>query len=113
MNAREETMDTLQTFSPSELKERFRALAAEWKTSRGHSSSINAWAKLPAYRAIIDLGASVIPLLLEELEGDPDHWFWALKEITGENPVTPDVRGNVVEMAKCWIQWGKAKGLAW
>jgi hypothetical protein len=92
------------------LEARFKSLVAQWKTARGHSSSINAWAQLPTYRAIVDIGAPVIPLLLQELEREADHWFWALKELTGENPVTPASRGNVAEMAKCWIQWGKEKG---
>ncbi len=97
----------------ADLQARFTKLVATWKAARGHSSSINAWVKLPAYRAIIDLGPAVVPLLLQELEREPDHWFWALKELSGENPVTAESRGNVVEMAKCWIQWGKAKGYRW
>jgi hypothetical protein len=103
-------MNTLAPLSPTDLRKRFQTLAADWKAARGHSSSINAWARLPAYREIIELGAAVIPLLLEELEREPDHWFWALKELTNENPVTPASRGNVTEMAKCWIEWGKQKG---
>lgn len=91
------------------LQVRFQEHVAEWKAARGHSSSINAWAKLPSYRAIIDLGAAAVPLLLQELEREPDHWFWALKEISGENPVTPESRGNVAAMAKCWVDWGKSK----
>jgi hypothetical protein len=55
----------------------------------------------------------VIPLLLRELQATPDHWFWALKELTGENPVTPASRGNVAAMAKCWLDWGKQKGYQW
>ena len=97
----------------TDLATRFHNLVAEWKAARGHVSSINAWARLPAYQAIIALGPEVIPLLLKELESSPDHWFWALKELTGENPVTPDSRGNISEMAKCWLAWGKNKGYQW
>lgn len=99
--------------SDDALKTRFNLLASQWKAARGFSSSVNAWARLPAYRAIIALGPAVVPLLLQELEKAPDHWFWALKELTNENPVTPDYRGNVAEMAKCWINWGKDKGYRW
>ncbi|MBI3822408.1 MAG: hypothetical protein HY289_06980 [Planctomycetes bacterium] len=106
-------MATVEKLSRVELIARFRDLVSQWKAARGHSSSINSWTKLPAYRAIVDLGPVVIPLLLRELEKEPDHWFWALKELTGENPVTPEARGNVVEMTKCWIEWGKAKGYRW
>lgn len=95
------------------LETRFKSLVAQWKKARGHSASINAWAKLPAYRSIIEIGPAVIPLLLRELERETDHWFWALKELTGENPVTAESRGNVAEMAKCWLQWGREKGYRW
>ena len=95
------------------LEATFHALVAEWKAARGHTSSINAWAKLPAYRAIIELGPPVIPLLLHELQTNPDHWFWALKELTGENPVTPQSRGILSAMAECWLDWGKEKGYRW
>src|SRR5438094_6368732 len=88
------------------LESAFQALAAEWKAARGHTSSINAWAKLPAYQAIIKLGPAVIPLLLRELETNPDHWFRALKELTGENPVPQESRADISEMARCWLAWG-------
>ncbi len=92
------------------LEVHFNTLVAEWKASRGHVASINKWVQLPAYQNIIRLGAAAIPLLLKELARSPDHWFWALRSITGENPVTSESRGNVIEMAKCWIQWGKEHG---
>src|SRR5205807_2397172 len=95
------------------LEATFRALVIEWKAARGHTSSINAWARLPAYRAIVALGEPVVPLLLRELETDPDHWFRALKEISGENPVPVESRANIPEMVQHWLAWGKAKGYRW
>jgi hypothetical protein len=41
----------------------------------------------PAYQRIIEMGQPVMPLIFRELEREPDHWFWALQSITGENPV--------------------------
>ena len=29
----------------------------------------------------------VVPLILAELEHEPDQWFWALEAITDEDPV--------------------------
>lgn len=95
------------------LESTFHALVAEWKAARGHTSSINTWAKLPAYQAIVELGPAVVPLLLRELESNPDHWFRALKEITGENPVPLDSRAEVSEMIRHWLAWGKEKGYRW
>ena len=68
---------------------------------------------LYAYQQIIGLGAPAIPLLLRELEREPDHWFWALKVLTGVNPVPQKSRGNIEEMAKHWVAWGKEQGYRW
>lgn len=97
---------------PSDIEARFLGLVAEWKASRGHLSSITRMSQLPAYRAIVAMGQAAVPLLLRELEQRPDHWFWALREITGENPVAPESRGNVAEMARHWLDWGENTGIA-
>jgi hypothetical protein len=65
----------------------------------------------PAYRAIIDLGWQVVPLLLRDLEREPVHWFEALRAITGEDPVPPESWGNVSTMAATWLAWGRDRGL--
>jgi hypothetical protein len=48
---------------------------------------------------------------LRELKKEPDHWFWALKAITGVDPVEPIQRGRVKEMAGAWLRWGKEQEL--
>jgi hypothetical protein len=65
----------------------------------------------PAYQQIIGLGNEAVPLLLRELKKEPDHWFWALKAITGVDPVEPTQRGRVKEMAGAWLRWGKEQEL--
>ena len=57
------------------------------------------------------MGTSVLPLILEELRDEPDHWFDALFEITGENPIPPGLRGDVAAMAQVWVNWAKRKEL--
>ncbi len=59
---------------------------------------------------IIGMGWPVVPLILEELEREPDQWFWALESITEENPVPPEASGRVRLMAQAWIEWGKQQG---
>jgi len=56
------------------------------------------------------MGKEVIPLILNDLKIDPDDWFWALTAITGENPVADNDAGNIEEMAKAWLKWGRKKG---
>lgn len=54
-----------------------------------------------------------VPLIVRELEREPDHWFVALSAITGVNPVKPEQRGRLQEMAQAWIIWGQANGYRW
>jgi hypothetical protein len=55
------------------------------------------------------MGWPAVPLLLAELQQQPDFWFKALREITKENPVPANVAGNVNKMANAWIRWGQGK----
>lgn len=64
----------------------------------------------PAYQRIIGLGPAVIPLILADLARQPDHWFWALKALTGEDPVSPGDRGKMAAMSEAWLRWGRANG---
>ena len=41
---------------------------------------------------------------------EPDHWFWGLKAITGEDPVALADRGKVGRMAQAWLDWAKKRG---
>ena len=81
-----------------------------WKAERGPLSSITAMAMHPAYQRIIGLGPAAVPLLLRELEREPDHWFWALKSITGEDPVSPADRGKLRAMTQAWLNWAEGHG---
>jgi hypothetical protein len=97
----------------SNLEFQFAALAFEWKRDRGVSSSSRELAQHPAYQAIIELGDAAVPLLLRELEREPDHWFIALKTITNADPIQLGSRGNLPLMTKDWVKWGRANGYRW
>jgi hypothetical protein len=91
--------------------ERFRELVQWWQAEVGPLSSTTEMAMQPAYQQIIGLGSEAVPLILRELEKKPDHWFWALKAITGVDPVEPTQRGRVEKMAKAWLRWGRGQGI--
>lgn len=95
------------------LEKHFRELAATWKRERGPHSSAARLADHPAYRAIMALGPAVVPLILGELAREPDHWFRALHELTGANPVPEAARGRLNEMALAWLVWGRQQGYTW
>jgi len=56
------------------------------------------------------MGEEAIPLLLMELLKASGRWFWALKAITGENPVPREHLGKTKKMTQDWIDWGVEKG---
>lgn len=90
--------------------ERFAQLTGEWKAKKPYLSSISQIAMLPSYQQIIGLGPAALPLIFAELEREPDHWFWALASITGEDPVLAPHRGKIAMMARDWLDWAKARG---
>lgn len=91
-------------------KARFEMLAAQWREQAGPLSSSTDRAMLPAYQTIIGMGETALPFILEEMRNRGGHWFWALRAITGENPVPPEHRGNVEAMTEDWLQWGRERG---
>src|SRR5262245_50096139 len=96
-----------------EWRQRFFDLAAAWKRERGPHSSSARLAEHPAYQQIIGMGPEVVPLLLRELEHQPDHWFRALHALTGADPVPPESRGKLREMAEAWLRWGREQEYPW
>ena len=102
-------MAVLEVSSP--IQERFRELKEDWKSKTRHLSNTAQISLVFPYQMIIGMGPQVIPLILSELEKDPDHWFWALEAITGENPVTKKEAGDMEASAQAWILWGKQNGL--
>jgi hypothetical protein len=101
------------TKSNKSIESKFESLTKEWKESKEKSLSGSIIQKSihPAYQQIIGMGQDVVPLILRELSKDYDHWFWALNAITGENPVSPEDKGNIVNMTEAWLKWGKSKNL--
>src|SRR5580700_6108390 len=77
------------------IQERFRRLADEWKEQSRYLSNTAQMAMLKPYQRIIGLGLPVVPLIIEELQRDPDQWFWALESITEQDPVPPEAKGKV------------------
>jgi len=93
------------------LHERFQKLKDNWKARTRHLSNVDQISLVFSYQSIIGMGPEVVPLILAELESEPDHWFWALEAITGENPVSDDIAGDMEASAKAWLQWGRQNGL--
>ena len=93
------------------LQQTFDALAKRWREETKVLSSITMKSMHPAYQRIIGMGPQVLPLILRELDREPDHWFWALTAITGEDPVPPEDAGDIEKMTEAWLRLGRRRGL--
>jgi len=83
----------------------FEKLAAQWKKETFLHSSLSVIYTHPAYQRIIGMGRAALPLVLRDLEKNPERWFYALKFITGED-AAEGVQG--FEAAReSWINWGR------
>ncbi|MBI4767912.1 MAG: hypothetical protein HY787_25515 [Deltaproteobacteria bacterium] len=87
---------------------RFLTLKEEWLRDTEFLSSIHEIILHPAYLQIIGMGPVAVPLIINELQTNPDYWFWALSAITGANPVTPNKLGNIEAMTESWLEWWRA-----
>lgn len=85
--------------------------AGKWKEDTAGFSSITKKTRHPSYAFIIMLGAPALTPLLQKLGRELDHWFPALRRISGEDPVPLQHRGNMHEMREAWLDWGRRKGL--
>jgi hypothetical protein len=90
----------------------FKLLADNWKVETKYLSVMQQVVKHPAYQKIMEMGSMAVPLILREIQnGETDYnWDYALRKITGENPVKKG-RYNYEEINKDWLEWGKRKSI--
>ena len=100
-------------------RQRFTELADQWEIETVFLSNSHRAAEHPAHMEIISMGEPAVPLILERMreisEGNREtggHWFHALRDITGANPVKHAERGNVPAMQEAWLEWGERNGYA-
>jgi hypothetical protein len=86
-----------------DIKARFDRDAAEWLEKSEYMSTVHDMAMLPSYQRIIGLGPAAVPLIIERLRRDGDHWLWALVSIVGEDKAAGAT--TVSEAARRWIEW--------
>lgn len=94
-----------------DLESRFNDLAEKWASETAHQSMMSSVVLHKSYQEIIGLGHDVLPLILRRLSTEPNHWFWALRAISGEDPVPADQAGKFDAMRQAWLRWGRGRGL--
>ena len=93
-------------------REKFQKLAEQWEEETFFLSRSDRAIAHPVHQEIINLGQPAVPLILERMRSQGGHWFEALEQITGEDPVSPADYGNIAAMQNSWLQWGEDRGHA-
>ena len=93
-------------------RQRFTELADQWEKETVFLSSMRRIAAHPAHQEIVSMGEPAVPLILERMRAQGGYWFYALRDITGANPIQPADRGKVSAMQEAWLEWGEANGYA-
>jgi hypothetical protein len=97
--------------SISAIGERFTQLAEAWEKESTYLSSMERMCMLAPYQEIMTMGWSVVGPILRRMAKEPDWWFWALRFITGEDPVPAFAQGDLKQMTDAWLQWGRRRSL--
>lgn len=93
---------------PSAVAKAFKKLTAEWRAETAFLSDPTQVILHPAYQRIIGLGHPAVPLVVNELVSSGGDWFWALRFMTGAEPVQPTSWGNFDAMRDAWVAWWAA-----
>ena len=93
------------------LNEDFYDLLHIWVEETKYQSSCHIMQQHLNYHAIVAMGEDVLPLVFKELQNHPILLLMVLREITGNDPVPEQDRGNVKRMVEAWIMYGEATGI--
>jgi hypothetical protein len=106
-----------------ELESTFNVLATQWVKETGFYSNSASIIGHPAYKRIVELGESALPLVFRELEKGQMavHWPHVLNAITGADPAPPPkklpapgwVALDIEAIHKAWLDWGREQGYQW
>ena len=103
-----------KTRKTEELETTFAELVKRLNRETGFDSVGRRTVEHPAYRQVIGMGESALPLIFRQMELDTGpHWFEALKAITGADPVPRGLWGKIKAMEQVWLEWAKKQGYQW
>ncbi len=92
------------------VRKSFVTLAMQWHDETDYLSSPSRITDNDTYLKIVSMGGPVIPLILQDLQKRGGNWYRALRILSDEDPVSPEVRGEVPKMKEAWLHWGRDKG---
>ena len=89
----------------SALISTFNELKDKWKQETMLLSDPELIYENTNYKRIIKLGASVVPILIEDLKENDNDWLFALYQILKINPVHENHIGAFDLMKNDWLNW--------
>lgn len=92
------------------LERLFQQLVAEWHEDTRFQSSTDVLAAHPSFLRIIGLGHRILPLVLSSYSRELDHWYLALRPLTGVDPVPESDLGDLDRMREAWLAWARHEG---
>lgn len=106
------SIELLNSIYEKITREAFEARVRELIDGTKHVSSLSQITSHPKFIEIVGMGDPGLRLILGEIQNGNIylHWFPALKRIAQTDPVAPQHRGFIQEMARAWIQWGRQSG---
>lgn len=93
-----------------EFEKEFEELKDSWVRDTSLVSGYKEKVNHPAYSKILSYGKEIIPLLLKDMVENRIHWFYALTDITDENPIQSTSRGKINLIINDWLKWARKKG---
>jgi hypothetical protein len=97
--------------SPVTTDVEFQSLVDQWKKDTLGVSSVSDMVLHPAYQRIMSMGKPALPLILQELRRELDHWFYALEFIVGTEGKDVAQGADTLEDARsAWLEWGYKNG---
>jgi hypothetical protein len=95
------------------LWEYFSELVSAWKAETCILSAPDDIRSSIHLKQIMDMGREIaVPMIIRQLqiEGDnPYHWWWPLRTLVGENPVPVELRRDITQASRSWIDWGRKR----
>lgn len=84
---------------------RFESAVAEWLEESEFDSLPDDMKDHESFKAIVQDGVQIVPLIAAHLRRSPSFLFLALEEIFEEDPVPEDAYGNLQTTVSAWLQW--------
>lgn len=91
----------------------FKVLNEAWKFDTRYESSATKIVSHPVYQLIIEMGEVMVPVILSEVSSGSNHWFYALRKITGHNPKDAGIL-DFDKLRTSWMNWSdEQENTAW